>query len=123
MRAAREQARPRCAPAGHAVKALAWTLLLSGCAVGVEQRLVRVHDTTVLARQRGAYECAPVLLAQAETRAELARIELSAGELVRAERETDRAEAHARAVLAAAAGCLGAAPPPPLGVAPPPPPR
>ncbi len=97
---------------------LAWMSLLCGCSAGVERRLVRVHNTTVLARQRGAYACAPVLLAQAETRAQLASIELSAGELVRAERETDLAEDRARAVLEVADRCLAVEPTVPTVVAP-----
>ena len=108
---------------------LAWTSLLCGCSAGVERRLVRVHNTTVLARQRGAYACAPVLLAQAETRAQLASIELSAGELVRAERETELAEDRARAVLEVADRCLAVEPtvvapsaPAPVVVLPPAPP-
>ncbi|MEO6953535.1 MAG: hypothetical protein ABI321_17160 [Polyangia bacterium] len=96
-------------------------VLLSGCGAGVAQRLVRVHSTTVLARHEGAYACAPELLAQAETREAFAHLELSAGELMRAERETGLAEDRARLVLAAVDRCFAAAPveaPKPVVVAP-----
>lgn len=95
----------------------AWLfVLLAGCGplwgAGVAQRLTHVHDTTVLARQRGAYACDPLLLAQAETHAELAQLELSAGELVRAEREAEMAADRARQVLAATDRCFPAPAPP-----------
>jgi len=92
--------------------------LLSGCGAGVQARLERTRGTTQLARERGAYQCVPVTLAKAEAHSELAKMELAAGELMRAEREIDLAEAQAKLALEGAGACLVVRP---IGVAPAPP--
>jgi len=90
----------------------------AGCAGAVEDRLAVTRRTILLARERGAYRCAPEALARAEARVEFTRLELRAGELVRAESELDRAEAAAAIALASAQSCRpivarSATPPPP----------
>jgi outer membrane protein OmpA-like peptidoglycan-associated protein len=91
-------------------------ILVSGCASTATIRLEHVRGTTITARERGAYRCAPIALARAEAHADFARIELGAGELMRAEHDIDIAEIEARRALDGANSCA------PIAVAPPAPP-
>ncbi len=86
---------------------------LAGCAGGAYTRIDRLRGTTATARERGAYRCAPVALARAEAHMELAKIELGAGELMRAEHDLDVAEHEAARALADANACVPIAEPPP----------
>ena len=90
---------------------------LGGCAGPARARLGEARRAAERARAQGAYRCAPEALARTEARIEFARVELAAGELMRAERQLDLAEEDARRALGGAAGCLAvetraAAPPP-----------
>ena len=88
-------------------------VVLPGCAGQANSRLVAVRRTTVEARERGAYRCAPEELARAEAHAEFAKVELRAGELMRAESQLDLSEHAAARALAGAQACLTVAPLPP----------
>jgi outer membrane protein OmpA-like peptidoglycan-associated protein len=93
--------------------------LVAGCGGAAQTRLETLRHTTALARERGAYRCAPVALARADARANFADLELAAGELIRAEAQLDLGERAAALALRDAQSCLNVfspivAPPPSL---------
>ncbi len=82
--------------------------LLAGCAGTASSRIERLRVTTATARDRGAYRCAPIALARAEAHVEFAKLELGAGELMRAEHDLDVAEHSGQRALADANSCVSA---------------
>jgi hypothetical protein len=100
--------------------ALAVLPLLCACGGAAQLRLDDVRRIAATARERGAYRCAPEALARAEAYADFARVELQAGELIRAEGQLERGEQAAVDALRHAQACLAVVLSPRPAPAPPP---